>query len=139
MFLHPHLVPWSPFPTHSPIPTSFHFLIYIRPFFSLGLLYMLCLGTEVLFSQFLLGKTPFFRSQLQCYFVKEAYPGTLFAISQLYLFLQGMHHDLYPCVYLWDYLLLSVSLSHLGRNNICAVLHSILGPNTGAETQKHIN
>lgn len=78
------------------------------------------------------------RSQLKCYFVRETYPGLPLCNLAIVFFLQGIHHILYPYIYLCDYLLLSISLLYSGRNqHLCWVFfYSIFRFSTVAETQQ---
>ena len=90
----------------APIPMFFHFLRETRPFFSLGLLHMLFLWTEMLFSQSL-KKQHSLGLNSNISLLKSLPWSTSLQFSNMHFFPQGTHHSLYPYLYLCDHLFLS--------------------------------
>lgn len=137
MFLQSHVVPQSPSLISPPISTSFHFLIDTRPFFAMGLLYMLFLYTEMLFSQLPLGKHDSLGLNSICYFVKEGCPGLPLYNLVTCIFSSRNSSQLVP-IYLFMclFVLVCLPIPLEEEQHLCCSLQCLRCPSSVAETQK---
>lgn len=135
----------SPVPCCTPVPfphTSTHinllsFSHRYQALFAMGLLYMLFLYTEMLFSQLPLGKYDSLGLNSICYFVKEGCPGLPLYNLVTCIFSSRNSSQLVP-IYLFMclFVLVCLPIPLEEEQHLCCSLQCLRCPSSVAETQK---